>query len=358
MAVASTSKFGVFRPATRIVLHGNSRPVVDGVGEAGMASLSSEDDTALSGLFGYGRNSCQTAQGGVIASPQSIPGFCEQRGEDGPSHSRQGCEDLRVMLLLLPRLGFLGRNEASREGLDPAVSVFDLPIEQSQARNKRSDMGARGFDSSGGDLDRRLTQVLEDSDSVEASDAMPLEQFDYRRLAQTACFLWCRCGFPEFEQPLGSKVIFKFEQGREVTPELFSQAIGEAVAFDAEVFGDARPLAQFDDDRVDEREQAKATRISAQGGSHDLGVAAVILGAGHREPITEAVHLFRVDRVNIETALDQRLDHRAVRDFDRDIDLAGLGGSARRYQPSCHLGEAFAAVLEKFFTDFPPGVIS
>jgi hypothetical protein len=44
--------------------------------------------------------------------------------------------------------------------------------------------------------------------------------------------------------------------------------------------------------------------------------------------------------------------------FDRDIDLAGLGGSARRYQPSCHLGEAFAAVLEKFFTDFPPGVIS
>ena len=40
----------------------------------------------------------------------------------------------------------------------------------------------------------------------------------------------------------------------------------EALAVGAEVFGDARPFAQFDDDRVGDREQPEATRIGAQGG--------------------------------------------------------------------------------------------
>jgi hypothetical protein len=55
-------------------------------------------------------DSRQTAQGGVIAPLQNIPSLCEQRGEDDPSHSRQGCEDVHVMLLRLPRFGFLRRD--------------------------------------------------------------------------------------------------------------------------------------------------------------------------------------------------------------------------------------------------------
>jgi hypothetical protein len=116
----------MFGSASRIVLNGDTRPVVDGVGEAIVAGLSSDDDAALSGSLGDGRDSCQTAQRGVIASLQGIRGFCEQRGEDGPSHSRQGCEDLRVMLLFLPRLGLLGWHEAGGQAVDPAMGVFDL----------------------------------------------------------------------------------------------------------------------------------------------------------------------------------------------------------------------------------------
>ena len=108
MAVTTASQLCVLGSAARIVLHGDARPVVEGVGEPAVAGLAPDDDGALSGSFGYGRDPCQTAQGGVVSPPQSIPGFCEQRGEDGPSHSRQGCEDLRVMLLFLPRLGLLG----------------------------------------------------------------------------------------------------------------------------------------------------------------------------------------------------------------------------------------------------------
>ena len=237
------------------------------------------------------------------------------------------------MLLLLPRLGLRSSGGMRRadERVDPAVGVLDLAIEQSQARNQRSDMGAGGLDGSGGEPGPAACATF--SRIVAASKRRMrcrLSSLRDRGLAQTAGFLRRRCGFPEFEQPFGAQVVFKFEQAGKVAPELFAQAVGEAVAFDAEVLGDARPLAQFDDDRVDEREQAKAARIGAQGGSHDLGVAAVVLGAGHREPIAEAVHLFRIDRVNGETALDQRLDHRAVRDFDRDIDLPRLGGAACR----------------------------
>ena len=98
-------------------------------------------------------------------------------------------------------------------------------------------------------------------------------------------------------------------------------------------------------------EQPEATRIGAQGGGHHLGVAAVVLGASHREAVAEAIHLLRVDGVNLEAALDQRLDHGAVRDLDGDVDLAGLGSAARCQQPGGHLGQSFAAVLEDFLAD-------
>lgn len=160
-----------------------------------------------------------------------------------------------------------------------------------------------------------------------------------------------RRGFPEFEQPFGAEVALEFEQGREVAPELLAQAVDEAVPFDAEILGDARPFAQLDDDRVGSRERAEATRIGAQGGGHDLGVAAVVLSAGHGETVAEAVHLLRVDGVDLEAALDQRLDYRAVWDFDRGQDLTGLGGATRRHQPGGHLGQPLAAMLEASLAD-------
>ncbi len=59
------------------------------------------------------------------------------------------------MLLFLPRLGLLGWHEAGGQAVDPAMGVFDLTVEQADARDEQSDMGARGFDCSGGDAHRR-----------------------------------------------------------------------------------------------------------------------------------------------------------------------------------------------------------
>jgi len=102
MAVTSASEGGIFRAASGVALNCDARPMVHGVGESVMASLSSHHYAALARPLGDRRDPCQTAQGGVISSLQSIEGFCEQRGEDDPSHSRQGCEDLHVICFLCP----------------------------------------------------------------------------------------------------------------------------------------------------------------------------------------------------------------------------------------------------------------
>ena len=72
---------------------------------------------------------------------------------------------------------------------------------------------------------------------------------------------------------------------------------------------------------IGDGQQPEAARIGAQGGGHHFGVAAVVLGAGQGEAVAEAIHLLGVDGVNHEAALEQRFDHGAVRDLDRDMDL-------------------------------------
>ncbi len=90
------------------------------------------------------------------------------------------------MLLVLPRLGLPGWREAGGQAVDPAMGVFDLAVEHADARDEQSDMGARGFDSSGGGAHRRPAQRVDHEGGVEAADAMVFEQFGDPGLAQTA----------------------------------------------------------------------------------------------------------------------------------------------------------------------------
>ena len=129
MAVTPASESGVFRVASGVVLNGDARPVVHGVGEPVMAGLSSHHDAALARPLGDRRDSGQTAQRGVIPSLQGVESFCEQRGEDDPSHSRQGCEDFHVMLLPLPRPGLLRRNEPGGQGIELAMRFLELLVD-------------------------------------------------------------------------------------------------------------------------------------------------------------------------------------------------------------------------------------
>ncbi len=211
MAVTSASEGGIFRAASGVMLNRDARPVVHGVGEPIMASLSSYHYAAFARPLGDRRDPCQTAQGGVISSLQSIEGFSEQRGKDDPSHSRQGCEDRHVMLLPLSQPGLLRRNEPGSEGIKLAMRLPELLVDEPDARDERRDMRACGLGCSSGDLHRRLAQHVQDMRGVEAPDAIALQDLGNRRLSDANCFVGRRRGLPQVEQPLRPEIAFKIK---------------------------------------------------------------------------------------------------------------------------------------------------
>ena len=114
MAVTPAAQRGVLGLACRIKLNSDTRPVVHDISKPVAAGLPSDDDAALAGLLGDRRDSGQTAQSGVVAPFKAIPSLCEQRGEDDPSNSRQGCKDFHVMLLGAPLAPPRGMSRAVR----------------------------------------------------------------------------------------------------------------------------------------------------------------------------------------------------------------------------------------------------
>jgi len=71
MAVTSASEGGIFRAASGVMLNRDARPVVHGVGEPVMASLSSYHYAAFARPLGDRRDPCQTEQGGSGANGAS-----------------------------------------------------------------------------------------------------------------------------------------------------------------------------------------------------------------------------------------------------------------------------------------------
>ena len=131
---------------------------------------------------------------------------------------------------------------------------------------------------------------------------------------------------------------------------MLADAVGEPVAFLLQVLDHAGPLAQLDHDRVFDREPAEAMPVGSQGVGEHVGIAAVVLGAGDGESIAEAVELLGVDRIDLETALQQDFDDGTVRHLDRHGDRGRLF-AARCHQPVAHLGEACSPVREGSLAD-------
>src|SRR6185369_16001385 len=77
-----------------------------------------------------------------------------------------------------------------------------------------------------------------------------------------------------------------------------------------------------------------------------LRIPGVILGAGRREAVAEAIELLGIDRMNAEATLHQALDDRAVWHLDGHEDRLGCG-SCYLEDPSRHRGQTFAAVSER-----------
>ena len=130
------------RSPGRVVLDGDARPVAHRLPESSVAGATHHDHGSLSLAFpaaaGDRSDPAEAAQGVVISHGKGLTGLGEQRGEDDPSDSRQGSQDLRVTVPapsgLLPIGAFIGLAQGIEEGVYPLLALLALAVDQPQPR--------------------------------------------------------------------------------------------------------------------------------------------------------------------------------------------------------------------------------
>lgn len=128
--------------------------------KSNVARLTHDHDATFATAPRDWRDAAQTSQGVVISLSQGLPGLGEQRGEDDPSHSRQGPEDRRVALLVRrPRRGLLRTGELRAKGIELPVRVLDLAVHHLQPDREGSDMRGGRLSGAWRDLDRLATWI-------------------------------------------------------------------------------------------------------------------------------------------------------------------------------------------------------
>ncbi len=262
-----------------------------------------------------------------------------------PADARQASQDRHVTLHRGGGAVVFGRRggEPFGQPIEPVFGFLDLPVHEPEALDDDLQVGGGGVDGAGGGSDRGLAQAVEHVVSVEAADAIALQQAFDRRRPHARRLGGRRDVFPEVEEPGGGDVVVELEHGWEVAPEQLAHAVGEAIAIVTQVLKQTRALAQFDDARIERLQAPEAAQIGAHRIGEDERVAAVVLGAGGREAVAEAIELLRIDGVDTEATRHEGLDDRTVRRLDGDLDGAGLGLGGGE-DPGRQGGEALATV--------------
>ena len=149
-------------------------------------------------------------------------------------------------------------------------------------------------------------------------------------------------------------IVGQFGRLRIVPPQLLAQAIGKTCALLLQFVGDARPLAQLDHHWIVTCKLTEGFPIGAQRACENTGIAAVILGAGHREAVTEAVELLRIDGKDQKPMLEQHLNHWAMRRLDRHGDLSrrGFGFLKQPITQFCQPGSAMRELALTHLSSF------
>ena len=103
MRVATSSEGGVAAATAGVVLGGDAGPVIDDGSRAARTCLTHLHTTGSAALLRDRGHTGEGAQSLVISRLEGLMSLREQRGEDNPSHPRQGAQDCRVALLgILP----------------------------------------------------------------------------------------------------------------------------------------------------------------------------------------------------------------------------------------------------------------
>ena len=96
------------------------------------------------------------------------------------------------------------------------------------------------------------------------------------------------------------------------------------------------------------RDLMKRAAIGPERRGERLCVPAIVLGACGGETVAKAVELPRIDGIDLETAIQQRLDDSAMRNLNRNMDVFRLAAACGD-EPIAHLRQPLAAMLEGAF---------
>ena len=215
-------------------------------------------------------------------------------------------------------------------------------------------MRSGGFGRARRQLDGRRAQLGAQCRGVGPANAVLFQHSGERHLAHALAGTRRRQAPPQVERPRRRDVVVnRVEELWVVAPELIPHAVGQTQPFPSQVLVQARPLPQLDDHRAGRFQPPKTVRVGTQRRGQHPGVPPVVLRPCRRQPVAEAVELFRVDRVDRETALHQALDHRPAWRLDRHADFARVA-LCERQQPVRHFQQPCTAMLEHPFSEHLP----
>ena len=307
--------------------------------------------TVLPGAPGNRCHATETSQSLIVSPSHGIVRFCEQRGEDDPADAWKRVQDVHVTLPRCPRF-FLRRyrraGQYGRQAAHLAVSPGKLLAGDGELREDHLKMGHSSLAGAWSNGDRRLAQPLKHVFGTHPANPVALQEVGDGPGADAARLLRSRHQAPEFACPGPGEIAFDPEKLRVVAPELLAGTVDEARLVAGEIAGNARPLAEFDDFRCLRIQAPESLVVGSQGIGQRPGVTAIVLGAGGRPPVAEAVELLRVDGVDRETAFHHRLDNGSVRNLDGNCDGMRLCVGCIK-EPVGHLRESGAAVREGAF---------
>ena len=112
---------------------------------------------------------------------------------------------------------------------------------------------------------------------------------------------------PQFEEPCLGEIAFHGQNLRVVAPELLTHAVYQPGPLGGEIVGDAGPFPEFDHFGIDRIEAPEEAAVGPQRIGEHAGVATVVLGAGGRKTVREAVKLLGVERMNDEVSTAERI---------------------------------------------------
>jgi hypothetical protein len=323
--VPAATEFLVGETGSGIALGMGAGGVVDGVAEPGVNGAAHTDSALIAALLGDRGGAGEGAKGVVVSLFEGLRGLGEHRGDGNGTDSWDGVKDLdvTVLALLWVRRGF---GEGGNEVFTPALAGGELGVGGLELGDGEGDVAADAREGAGSERELGSAEDAEEVIGGQAADAVALEEGLDPGLAEGALVVGGGCDGEEVPEPGFVGRWGECEEGGSGAKEVFAEAVGGLAEDGLEFVLGAAGLAEFDGEGVEGVEFAEEVEVGAEGVGEDVGVAAVILGAGEGVAVAEAVELLGVDGEDAALALEEEFDERAVGGFEGDEDTGGVAG--------------------------------